>query len=127
MTTHLSAGQRAMLDAALVQRQRQIHRRLVDHLEGLSRADHAHEVLQQDSREAPRREGDREVDVALSDIEVRELGEVSDALRRLHAGAYGRCIACDAEISFDRLKVEPHALRCVACEGKHERLAHSTH
>lgn len=121
MTTHLTAGQRALLEAALVQRQHQLDRRLAEHNEGLSRVEHAREVLQQDVREAAQREEERELDMALSDMEQRELGEVSNALRRLHIDAFGRCTDCDAEIPFDRLKVEPWALRCVACEGRRER------
>jgi DnaK suppressor protein len=121
MSTHLTAGQRALLEAALVQRQHQLDRRLAEHNDGLSRAEHAREVLQQDVREAAQREEEREVDMALSDMEQRELGEVSAALRRLHAGDYGRCADCDSEIPFDRLKVEPWALRCVACESRRER------
>lgn len=121
MTTHLTAGQRALLEAALVQRQHQLDRRLAEHNDGLSRVEHAREVLQQDVREVAQREEEREVDMALSDMEQRELGEVSAALRRLQAGDFGRCTDCDAEIPFDRLKVEPWALRCVACESRRER------
>jgi DnaK suppressor protein len=121
MSTHLTAGQRALLEAALVQRQHQLDRRLAEHNDGLSRAEHAREVLLQDVREAAQREEEREVDMALSDMEQRELGEVSAALRRLQAGDYGRCADCDTEIPFDRLKVEPWALRCVACESRRER------
>jgi len=121
MGTHLTAGQRAGLEAALVQRQHQLDRRLSEHHGGLSRADHAREVLQQDAREAAQREGERGLDMALSDLELRELGEVSAALRRLSTGAFGRCSACDAEIPFDRLKAEPWALRCVNCEAARER------
>ena len=121
MTTHLTAGQRALLEAALVQRQHQLDRRLAEHTGGQTRADHAREVLQQDVREAAQREGESEIDMALSDLELRELGDVSAALRRLRADAYGRCADCDAEIPFDRLKAEPWALRCVACEGARER------
>lgn len=121
MSTHLTAGQKALLEAALVQRQHQLDHRLHDHQDGLTRAEHAREVLQQDVREVAQREGEREVDMALSDLELRELGEVSAALKRLHGPDYGRCTDCDAEIPFDRLKVEPWALRCVACEGRRER------
>lgn len=120
MSTHLTAGQRALLEAALVQRQHQLDRRLAEHNEGLTRAEHARDVLQQDVREVAQREEEREVDMALSDMEQRELGEVSAALRRLQTDAFGRCADCDAEIPFDRLKVEPWALRCVACETRLE-------
>lgn len=126
MSAHLTAGQKALLEAALVQRQHQLDRRLAEHHGGLTRAEHAAAVLEQDKREASQREEEREVDMALSDLELRELGDVSAALRRLHggpAGRYGLCTDCEAEIPFDRLKAEPWALRCVACEGAHERKA----
>ena len=113
---HLTAGQHALLEADLQQRQRQLGRRLSEHHGGLSRAEHARELLQQDAHDAPQREGDREMDMALSDLETLELAAVSQALARLQDGRYGRCADCDAEIPFDRLKAEPWALRCVACE-----------
>jgi DnaK suppressor protein len=121
MSAHLTAGQKALLEAALVQRQHQLDRRLADHTQGLSRAEHAREVLQQDGDDQPQREGEREVDMALNDLELRELGEVSDALRRLTSSTFGLCADCDSEIPFDRLKVEPWALRCVSCESQRER------
>ncbi|WP_240920813.1 TraR/DksA C4-type zinc finger protein [Rubrivivax sp. JA1026] len=121
MSTQLTAGQRAWLEAALVQRQHQLDRRLEDHHQGLSRAEHAHELREQDHDDQPQREDERDVDMALSDLELRELGEVSAALRRLQAGAYGRCADCDEAIPFDRLKAEPWALRCVGCESRRER------
>jgi DnaK suppressor protein len=64
---------------------------------------------------------DREVDLALSDIELAELGAISRALKRLKGGGdYGVCSACGASIPFDRLKVEPQAERCRPCESGRE-------
>jgi DnaK suppressor protein len=121
MSTHLTSGQRALLESALLQRQKQLDRQLQEHQGGLSRADHARDVLQQDAHEVPQRESEREIDMALSDLELRELGEVSAALRRLQAEDYGRCADCEVDIPFDRLKAEPWAMRCVACESRRER------
>lgn len=123
MSKHLTAGQKALLEAELLQRQHQLDKRLADHTQGLSRAEHTREVLLQDSDDAPQREPERELDMALTDLETRELGAVSQALRRLQGGDYGMCADCDAEIPFDRLKVEPWALRCVACETRRETRA----
>ena len=119
--SHLTAGQRALLEAALVQRQHQLDRRLADQTGGLSRVEHAREVLLQDGDDAPQRENEREMDLALTDIETQELGAVSAALRRLHEADFGICTDCGDEIPFDRLKVEPWALRCVTCEARRER------
>lgn len=121
MTQHLTPGQKAMLEAALVQRQHQLDKRLADQTQGLSRAEHAREVLLQDGDDAPQRESEREMDMALTDIETQELGAVSEALRRLRGDGYGVCADCDSDIPFDRLKAEPWALRCVACESIRER------
>lgn len=120
MSPHLTAGQKALLEAALVQRQHLLDRRLAEHTQGLSRAEHARDVLLQDGDDAPQRDNDREMDLALTDIETQELGAVSDALRRLTSAEYGRCRDCSADIPFDRLKIEPWALRCVACESARE-------
>ena len=120
MSNHLTTGQRALLEAALVQRQHQLDRRLAEHHAGQTRAEHAAEMLEQDNDDAPQRETERELDLAFSDRETRELGEVSNALRRLHGGDYGLCADCGTEIPFDRLKAEPGALRCVACESRFE-------
>jgi DnaK suppressor protein len=119
--THLTEAQLAALQVDLQQRQRQLDGRLAAHHAGLSRAEHAREVLLQDSDDAPQREAERELDMALSELETQELGAISGALRRLHAGTYGRCADCDSEIPFERLQIEPWALRCVACESARER------
>jgi RNA polymerase-binding protein DksA len=123
VTTHLTAGQRALLEAELVRRQNELDRQLAEHQGGLSRVEHAREVLSQDSDDVSHREADREMDMALGDREITELGAVSAALLRLKEDRYGVCSDCGEQIAFDRLKVEPWALRCVACQGRRERAA----
>lgn len=118
--TPLTAGQRAQLEADLRLRQRQLDDRLAAHHGGLTRVEHAREVLLQDDDDAPQREGEREVDMALSDLETLQIGAVSEALLRLKEGRYGGCADCGAHIPFGRLQAEPWALRCLACEALHE-------
>ena len=124
MSSHLSIAQIGLLEADLQQRRLQHESRLAAHKDGLTRAEHAHEMLAQDVRDAARREGEREIDLTMSDRETRELAEVKSALTRLQGGdgLYGRCVDCDADIPFERLKVEPQALRCVACEATRETI-----
>lgn len=123
----LTAGQRALLREALVQRLHQLDSRLASHHEGLSRTEHAREVLQQDADDAPQRDSDRVVDLALTDMETVELGEVSQALARLNAepnessSTYGRCARCAADIAFDRLRAKPWATLCLDCANAQER------
>ncbi len=121
MTTHLTAGQRALLQTELELRQRQLSQQLELHQEGRSRIEHARDVLAQDYDDAPQRAMDREVDMALSEIDTQELAAVGRALARVQADDYGLCVDCGGGIPFDRLKVEPQALRCVVCEAKREK------
>jgi DnaK suppressor protein len=120
MSTNLTAGQRAQLKQRLELRQHELDTRLARQLGGASRATHAREVLQQDGDDAPQRAADREIDLALGDAEMRELGAVSQALKRLEQPNFGYCSDCGSAIAFDRLQAEPWALRCVACESARE-------
>jgi RNA polymerase-binding transcription factor len=121
MSAHLTAAQLSLLEAELLQRRRQLDRRLDEHHGGQSRADHARELIMQDVREAAQREGERELDMAIGEHERRELGGVNQALTRIREGRYGVCVDCGNDIPFERLKVEPQALRCVDCERQRER------
>ena len=121
MTQHLTHGQKAQLEAALTLRQHELDRRIAAHQGTSTRAEHAHDMLISDAGDAARRDADRELDMALTDREVDELGRVSRALGRLKESAYGYCLDCGSEIAFDRLRLEPQTLRCVACEARLER------
>ena len=77
-------------------------------------------MLAQDADDAEQRASDREVDMALTDLDLRELDAVNGALLRLHDPAFGICVDCARAIPFDRLRIEPEALRCVPCETLHE-------
>ncbi len=123
MSRHLGAGQRALLQTELEMRRRRLGQTLSVHHQGASRVEHAHEALAQDEDSARRHAMDREVDMALSDLDIAELGAVSRALVRLHEGDYGMCTDCRAEIPFDRLRVEPQAERCVPCASRREHQA----
>lgn len=88
---------------------------------GGSRADHAREVLLQDGDDAPQRSADREVNLALTDLETTELAALDAALQRLADGTYGLCLDCGTGIPLARLEVEPQAALCVGCQSAHER------
>jgi DnaK suppressor protein len=120
MNTTLTTGQRTQLRELLELQQHELDRRIASHVGAQGRVAHAAEVLDQDGDDAPQRDSDREVDLAQADRELIELGAVSRALARVGEPAYGLCVACGSAIAFDRLKVEPWAVRCVACETIHE-------
>jgi RNA polymerase-binding protein DksA len=121
MRATLTADQRATLKTSLEHRREQLQRQLADHLHGLSLSERQHDVAQQDADDAPQRRPEREIAMALSDHERRELDAVGTALQRLEGGGYGRCDDCDAPIPLARLQAEPWALRCIACETRREQ------
>ena len=125
MSTHLTPGQRAWLQTELQVRQQRLDSLLKRHLEGASRAEHAHALLTEDDEVTRHHAMDREVDLGLSDLDTSELGAVSRALLRLREGGYGVCVDCSSDIPFSRLQVEPQAARCLACESERERRTRS--
>ena len=76
---------------------------------------------------------DESVADLLSDLDTaeitRDLGDVralEAAMGRLAAGTYGRCEDCGTDIPVARLRAQPAALRCVACQAVYEKThAHS--
>ena len=121
MPTHLTPSQRSELAALLQTRLQAIERQSTVHQEGLSLVEHAQQVLQQDGDDAPQRAGDREVDFAVSERDGQQLVALRRAQSRLNDADFGRCIDCGVHIPFERMRIEPEALRCVTCESTHER------
>jgi DnaK suppressor protein len=62
-------------------------------------------------------------DLALRDRAESQLALVDDALARLDAGSFGRCVRCGRPIAPDRLEALPWAARCIDCQrlGARER------
>lgn len=48
-----------------------------------------------------------------------ELARTEEALHRMGAGEYGKCISCGEDIQLTRLKAIPWAQRCVECARAH--------
>ena len=61
-------------------------------------------------------------DIAIVRRQVEELTEVEDAQKRLADADFGECAECGNDIGLARLLAVPHALRCVGCQGQHERM-----
>lgn len=45
---------------------------------------------------------------------------VQEALARVDAGTYGRCVDCGSELPDERLEARPEAARCVNCQQRAE-------
>ena len=51
---------------------------------------------------------------------VVEQQKIAAALRRLEAGDYGYCMACDELIALPRLELDPAATLCIGCASRRE-------
>jgi RNA polymerase-binding transcription factor DksA len=62
-------------------------------------------------------------DVGAAEV-TRDLGELralQAAFKRVSDGTYGQCVDCSEEIPLARMRAQPAAERCVACQGRHEK------
>jgi RNA polymerase-binding protein DksA len=105
-----------------------LNRRLVELRAEVQAAQHArlqsgdagtHEVADRKDEAAQRQvEG---LDSAQEQRDIDELAQVESALQRLAAGSYGNCADCGDAIAPERLRVQPAAQRCAACQVAYER------
>jgi RNA polymerase-binding protein DksA len=72
--------------------------------------------------------GDESVATLIADLEHADVGRDLAELRGLEAartrladGSYGICADCGGDISFERLRANPSALRCIDCQTVHEK------
>jgi len=72
--------------------------------------------------------GDESVATLIADLDhadmgrdLNELRELEAARNRLADGRYGTCDDCGGEIGYERLKANPAAVRCIACQTRHEK------
>jgi len=62
-----------------------------------------------------------DIDFALLQSKAEALSHLDEALDRIKAGEHGDCVVCHVEISEQRLRALPFAVRCTKCEELHER------
>lgn len=62
-----------------------------------------------------------DLDLAVIDLQIKELGNVEAALARIREGSYGVCEVCDEPIAFARLSSTPIATRCLGCQEQFEK------
>lgn len=118
--TDLTAGQRAQIEALLLQQQDAVERAMRAQQGGAGRVEFANQLLSDDP-DAPREhEGDRELQLERADHLADTQRRIGDALLRLRSGDYGTCNDCGATIPFDRLRAQPVATRCVGCQQRAE-------
>jgi DnaK suppressor protein len=96
-----------------------------------ARAQAADELSHVPTHAADRDSDGLDRDMALEANREQMLDAINSSLERIREGSYGKCEDCKAVIPKARLETLPFALRCVACEMKHERargktVAHAT-
>jgi RNA polymerase-binding transcription factor DksA len=97
-----------------------IRRELADRLMDLSgRVERIEEEQRQPlERDSMEQVVDREEDEALDAVEQSALAEIAairQALARVDADSYGRCVTCGDAIAPARLKAMPAAAQCIGC------------
>jgi DnaK suppressor protein len=54
-------------------------------------------------------------------LTLADLQDTDDALARLSAGLYGTCTSCGGRIAMRRLRAQPAARMCLACQERFEQ------
>lgn len=119
----ITAEQRQALAATLRERLAAVEQEIQARQQGLNSAEQALAIREQDGNDALQLASEREVQEAVEGIEETELRALRAALARVQEPDYGQCTDCGKAIPYGRLQVEPQALRCVACETRHEKIA----
>ena len=76
------------------------------------------EVL--DAGESSEADIQEDIEFALIQMKAETLTKINEALGRLEEGSYGYCPECGGEISEQRLRALPFAVRCKECEEARE-------
>jgi len=61
-----------------------------------------------------------DIEFALIQMKAETLTKINEALGRLEEGTYGYCSECGGEVSEQRLRALPFAVRCKECEETRE-------
>jgi len=76
-----------------------------------------------DSGESSEADIQEDIEFALIQMKAETLSKIDEALGRLEEGAYGNCFECGSQISEQRLRALPFAVRCKDCEEARETAA----
>ena len=118
-----TATRHADLRQILIERRREMHDEVQNRIRG-GRKDQRNDVGDLVDKSDAHMQGD--IELALLQMRAETLTRISEALDRLGAGTYGRCVSCQAEIGKRRLRALAFAVRCQACEDKREKAQQDT-
>jgi RNA polymerase-binding transcription factor DksA len=113
---HLTKVQRGIIGNVLQTRYAEVERQAALHMNGETQVERANERMQTEPHEGNQNDGDLEVEGSLSDMQSETFKALTAAMDRIHGPDYGICVDCKQPIAFARLRAQPDALRCLACE-----------
>lgn len=79
-------------------------------------ADEAQRRMDPDASDSARHLVDADREEASIEVVEAQRARVREALERLDAGSYGKCVDCGKELPAARLEAKPEAERCVECQ-----------
>ena len=120
MSQALTAPQLDELKQRLLARRQELHAQMAQNRANLAPAENTAGSVSQDENGRLTNQT-REVDAALTSLDADELARIDRALERMAEDSYGLCAECGQPIAFERLKVEPMTLHCVACKSRWEQ------
>lgn len=106
------------LHKALLARRTELRKRLGKDLEDLAHVKHS--SASGDAADAAFDSSGEELASTLAELESKELAQIERALRRLKAGTYGKCEACNCTIPVARLNALPYSTLCIKCQREME-------
>ncbi|MBA4192043.1 MAG: hypothetical protein C0467_29040 [Planctomycetaceae bacterium] len=106
------------LHKTLLTRRTELRKRLGVELEDLAHVKHS--SASGDAADAAFDASGEEIASTLAELESKELAQIERALRRLKAGAYGKCEVCSMTIPVARLNALPYSTLCVKCQREME-------
>ena len=118
-----TATRNAGLRQILLERRRELEDDVQNRIRG-RRIDQSDDVGDHIDKSDAQIRGD--IERALVQMRTAALSRISEALVRLEAGTYGRCLTCRGDIAKRRLRALPFAVRCQACEAKREKAQQNT-
>ena len=108
----------------LLQRKKELWQGVIEDLENDVKNEHQ-ELIQTIREEGDVALEELRMSTAFSLIELKhqELQKIEEALRRIEAGEYGRCVDCGHWIRPARLEFVPCAIRCRECQQEWEKIS----
>jgi RNA polymerase-binding transcription factor DksA len=118
LTPEQIATLRQLLDQRAVQLRKEIRERLIE-----SGDDQAVSLIDQRGVRDDDALADlfADLDVAMLTRDADEVRDIEFAHKRLAEGSIDTCVECGRTISFERLRANPAARRCIECQRREER------